>query len=328
MIRKLLAGFVLTLRPGDGADNRRHHRQESQGEGQSENIKAVQVEPHDRHHDARTGHRGARRHRAEASEHDTDRHHLRRDDCPGLQWRDGTAKSTRCRAGRPGTASRRPSGRWTCRPTSMAARSSTTRPRAQAAKLIGKDKVEGADAYKIRLTLKTGDDIVIYIDAERFLEVKIENRMKTRGTEIESESTVGDYRDVGGLMNRSRHAGRTEGRPQKQKMVIQKVELNVPIEDARFKMPGSSQSRNSDPSTCSGSPQPRRGANDELASRDRSPEHEPRRRRRPASVARVPPDPPDRQVVGRMDRRRPGGRGRRARHPARQPACTSAATAG
>ena len=108
------------------------------------------------------------------------------------------------------------------------------------AELIGKDKVEGADAYKIRLTLKTGDSMVIYIDAERFLEVKIENRMKTRGTEIESESTVGDYRDVGGLMIAHAMQGGQKGVPQKQKMVIQKVELNVPIEDARFKMPGTS----------------------------------------------------------------------------------------
>ncbi len=107
------------------------------------------------------------------------------------------------------------------------------------AELIGKDKVEGADAYKIRLTLKTGDSMVIYIDAERFLEVKIENRMKTRGTEIESESTVGDYRDVGGLMIAHAMQGGQKGVPQKQKMIIQKVELNVPIEDARFKMPGS-----------------------------------------------------------------------------------------
>ena len=38
-----------------------------------------------------------------------------------------------------------------------------------------------------------------------------------------------------------------------------------------------------------------------------------------SSVARVPPDPADRQAVGRVDRRRPGGGGGRARHPPRQP---------
>ena len=81
--------------------------------------------------------------------------------------------------------------------------------------------------------------MVIYIDAERFLEVRIESRMKIRGTEIESESTVGDYRDVGGLMIAHAMQGGQKGIPQKQKMIIQKVELNVPIDDARFKMPGS-----------------------------------------------------------------------------------------
>jgi outer membrane lipoprotein-sorting protein len=106
------------------------------------------------------------------------------------------------------------------------------------AELLGKDKVEGADAYKIKLTLKTGDTLVIYIDAEQFLEVKIDSRMKTRGTEVESESTVGDYKDVGGLMIAHAMEGGQKGVPQRQKMTIQKVELNVPIEDARFKMPG------------------------------------------------------------------------------------------
>jgi outer membrane lipoprotein-sorting protein len=105
------------------------------------------------------------------------------------------------------------------------------------AELLGKDKVEGADAYKIKLTLKTGDSLVIFIDAERFLEVKIESRMKTRGTEIVSESTVGDYKDVGGIMIAHAMEGGQKGVPQKQKMIIQKVELNAPIEDARFKMP-------------------------------------------------------------------------------------------
>ena len=107
------------------------------------------------------------------------------------------------------------------------------------AELLGRDKVDGVDTYKIRLTLKTGDGLVIYIGAEQFLEVKIESRMKTRGTEIESESTVGDYKDVGGLMIAHAMEGGQKGVPQKQKMIIQKVELNVPIDDARFKMPGS-----------------------------------------------------------------------------------------
>jgi outer membrane lipoprotein-sorting protein len=103
--------------------------------------------------------------------------------------------------------------------------------------LVGKEKVEGADAYKLKLTLKSGDTLFIYLDADQFLEVKMDAKMKVRGTDIESESTIGDYKEVGGLMIAHAVESAQKGAPQKQKMTIQKVEINVPIEDARFKMP-------------------------------------------------------------------------------------------
>jgi outer membrane lipoprotein-sorting protein len=105
------------------------------------------------------------------------------------------------------------------------------------AELIGKEKVEGADAYKIKLTLKTGDTLFIYLDADQFLEVKMDAKMKIRGTDVDSTTTIGDYKEVGGLMFAHAMESSQQGAPQKQKMTIQKIELNVPIDDARFKTP-------------------------------------------------------------------------------------------
>jgi outer membrane lipoprotein-sorting protein len=103
--------------------------------------------------------------------------------------------------------------------------------------LVGKDKVEGADAYKLKLTLKSGDTLFIYLDADQFLEVRMDAKMKIRGTDVESETTIGDYKEVGGMMMAHAMESAQKGAPQKQKMTIQKVELNVAIDDARFRMP-------------------------------------------------------------------------------------------
>ena len=63
------------------------------------------------------------------------------------------------------------------------------------------------------------------------------SRRKVRGTEMEAETSMGDYKDVDGLMIAHAMESGAKGVPQKQKVVIEKVELNVPIADARFAMP-------------------------------------------------------------------------------------------
>lgn len=103
--------------------------------------------------------------------------------------------------------------------------------------LLGKDKVEGSDAYKLKVTLKSGVVRTIYIDAEHFLQIKEEAKRTIRGTEVESDTIVGDYKEVGGMMFPHAVDSGQKGNPQRQKLVIEKIELNVPIDDARFKMP-------------------------------------------------------------------------------------------
>ena len=62
-------------------------------------------------------------------------------------------------------------------------------------------------------------------------------RRTIRGTDVEAESTIGDYKEVGGLMFPHAMESGQKGSPQKMKMTIAKIELNVPVDDARFKMP-------------------------------------------------------------------------------------------
>jgi outer membrane lipoprotein-sorting protein len=103
--------------------------------------------------------------------------------------------------------------------------------------LLGKEKVEGSDAYKIRVTLKSGDVLDFYLDADSYLEVRIDGKMKIRGTDVESQTVVGDYKEVDGLMIAHSMESSQKGSQQKQKMIIKTLELNVPVDDAQFKMP-------------------------------------------------------------------------------------------
>ena len=101
--------------------------------------------------------------------------------------------------------------------------------------LMGKEPVEGADAYKLKVTKKNGNIEYDYLDAETYLLVKTEGKVKRRGTELEGETTYSDYKDVDGLMQPfSMEVGTKE---MKQKLAFSKIELNVPLDDARFAVP-------------------------------------------------------------------------------------------
>jgi hypothetical protein len=66
--------------------------------------------------------------------------------------------------------------------------------------LDGAEKVEGRDTYKLKLTLKSGQTIHVWIDAKTFLEAKIEGQpRRLDGIEHPVEVYYRDYRSVNGL---------------------------------------------------------------------------------------------------------------------------------
>lgn len=103
--------------------------------------------------------------------------------------------------------------------------------------LVGKEAVDGADAWKLKVTTKGGDLITIYLEAESYLQIRSERKRTVRGSEMEFEQTIGDYKEVGGLMLPHSFESGPKGAPMRQKMTVSKVELDPAIDDARFKMP-------------------------------------------------------------------------------------------
>jgi hypothetical protein len=66
--------------------------------------------------------------------------------------------------------------------------------------LAGMEKVDGRDTYKLKLTLKNGDAMHIWIDAQTFLEAKMEGQpRRLDGTYHPVEIYFRDYRPVNGL---------------------------------------------------------------------------------------------------------------------------------
>jgi hypothetical protein len=102
---------------------------------------------------------------------------------------------------------------------------------------LGKEKVEGTDAYKLKVTLKGGDVRTVFIDTDSNLEIKIESKTTRRGAVSETDTIIGDYKEVEGLvMAHSMDTG-SKGSPGRQVITVTKVEINPKIEDTRFVMP-------------------------------------------------------------------------------------------
>lgn len=103
--------------------------------------------------------------------------------------------------------------------------------------LLGKDEAEGRPAWKLKVTRKNGDERIVYIDAETYLQTVTITRRTVGGREIEIKSIIDDYRSVDGLELPHSFDAAAPGMPQGQSMRFRKAEINVPIDDSRFKKP-------------------------------------------------------------------------------------------
>jgi len=105
--------------------------------------------------------------------------------------------------------------------------------------LLGKDTVEGTAAYKVKVTRKNGMTATQYLDAETFLPIKVVAKVAQMGQEVEVESYPSNYKKVEGVLFPFASDQKMNGRSVGQ-LIIEKVEINVPMDDAIFKMPAES----------------------------------------------------------------------------------------
>jgi hypothetical protein len=115
--------------------------------------------------------------------------------------------------------------------------------------LAGMEKVEDRDTYKIKLTLKNGNAIHVWIDADTFLEAKIEGQPRQLdGTSHPVEVYYRDYRPVSGLkvpfvletkvlqVTKTKLGFKDPAIPV-EKISIDKVEVNPKLDESLFSKP-------------------------------------------------------------------------------------------
>jgi outer membrane lipoprotein-sorting protein len=104
--------------------------------------------------------------------------------------------------------------------------------------LAGVEPVNGHDAYKLKLTTKSGKVQHIWIDTQSFLDVKVQGtprRFDGRMRDVWIYQR--DFKTVGGLNIPHEYETAVDGVTQTHKMVYESVKVNTSLDDARFTKP-------------------------------------------------------------------------------------------
>jgi hypothetical protein len=103
---------------------------------------------------------------------------------------------------------------------------------------LGTEDVDGTPAHKVKVTRKNGDVSFVYLDPDHFLEIRVLTQRTRHGAYEEVETDLGDYEKAGGVFVPTSIEFGRKGGPDKQRIIIDKVEANVPVDDTIFHFPG------------------------------------------------------------------------------------------
>ena len=103
--------------------------------------------------------------------------------------------------------------------------------------LLGHDPEFHPEDWKLKVTLKSGEVRFVYLDPKTYLQTVTVLRRKLEGSEVEVRSEVGDYRKVGAVVLPHTFKASTSDGAQTQTLQFERIDLNVPIDDDRFRMP-------------------------------------------------------------------------------------------
>src|SRR5213082_254758 len=104
---------------------------------------------------------------------------------------------------------------------------------------LGTEDVDGTPAHKLKVVRKNGDVSFVFLDPDHFLEIRVLTQRMRHGAHEEVETDLGDYEKAGGVFVPTSIESGSKGASDKQKIIIDKVEPNVPVDDAKFHFPAS-----------------------------------------------------------------------------------------
>jgi hypothetical protein len=102
---------------------------------------------------------------------------------------------------------------------------------------LGTEDVDGTAAHKLKVVRQNGDVSYVYLDPDHFLEIRVVTQRITHGAQEEIETDLGDYEKAGGVFIPTSIESGRKGTPDKEKITIDKVEANVPVDDTIFHFP-------------------------------------------------------------------------------------------
>ncbi|MEO6871748.1 MAG: hypothetical protein ABI233_05955 [Chthoniobacterales bacterium] len=102
---------------------------------------------------------------------------------------------------------------------------------------LGTEDVEGTAAHKLRVERKNGDITYVYLDPDYFLEIREVSQRTEQGARVEVESDLGDYEKVNNVYFPFSIEAGPKGSNDKQKIIVDKAEANIPVEDSYFNFP-------------------------------------------------------------------------------------------
>lgn len=97
--------------------------------------------------------------------------------------------------------------------------------------LLGKDEEDGNEYFKVRLTTKTGNTTVYFIDTKTYLIYKSKRTSKMQGQEVELETKLFDYKQLP-IGIKVPHKTDQMG----QVLVFEKIEVNTPLAESLFEV--------------------------------------------------------------------------------------------
>jgi hypothetical protein len=104
---------------------------------------------------------------------------------------------------------------------------------------LGTEDVDGTPAHKLRVARKNGDVSFVYLDPDHFLEIRILTQRMRHGAYEEIETDLGDYEKAGGVFVPTSIESGRKGDPDKKRIIIDKVEANLSVDDSIFHFPAS-----------------------------------------------------------------------------------------
>lgn len=103
------------------------------------------------------------------------------------------------------------------------------------AEYAGLESADGKECHKVAVVLPMGIRMTYFLDAQTFLPARIVAGIPDKGAVYQCEHVLGDYERTDGLLFPRTSDAQSWGPPGRAK--ITSVEVNVPLDDARFAMP-------------------------------------------------------------------------------------------